>query len=234
MCGHCGCKMHGATLVRRKKGVEYRYPKYACSTHGRCGTKNPHGCGCHGVNQGLLVDVVTRKLRENLFSADSQSQLRSVLGQMLFKRRHVATGDLDGLRRQIGELDREIDRAAENFLRTPSELLDLVGQKLTAMKRQREHVADQIRLLATLSGPMEVDQQVDQVIDRLNRLGDDLQSVNVARRRAVFSELIERIELRFDKIQRGKRIECPLQSGLIRVRTGEGSVFGTVSRGDRI
>ena len=51
----------------------------------------------------------------------------------------------DGLRKQLADLDREIDRAAENFLRAPAEVLDLVGEKLTALKRQREHVQDALR-----------------------------------------------------------------------------------------
>jgi hypothetical protein len=35
-----------------------------------------------------------------------------------------------------------------------------------------------------------------------------------------------------DQVSRGKRTECPLRSGEIHLRTGEGSIFGCVSRGD--
>ena len=40
-------------------------------------------------------------------------------------------------------------------------------------------------------------------------------------------------ELGFDEIQRGKRTECPLNSGEIHIKTGAGSNFGSVSRGNR-
>ena len=55
-----------------------------------------------------------------------------------------------------------------------------------------------------------------------------------ARRREVFRQMVERIELRFDKIQRGKRTECPLRSGEIHLRTGQDGIFGCVNRGDTI
>ena len=63
-------------------------------------------------------------------------------------------------------------------------------------------------------------------------MGTDLVEAEPARRREVFRELIERVELRFDKKPRGNRVECPLLSGEILLRTGEGSIFGSVSRGD--
>jgi hypothetical protein len=54
-----------------------------------------------------------------------------------------------------------------------------------------------------------------------------------ARRREVFRLMVERIELRFDHVKQGKKTSCPLQSGVIHLRTGEGTIFGSVSRGDR-
>jgi hypothetical protein len=40
--------------------------------------------------------------------------------------------------------------------------------------------------------------------------------------RDAYRELIDKIELRFEKTPRGKRTECPLQSGFLYLRTGEG------------
>jgi hypothetical protein len=75
---------------------------------------------------------------------------------------------------------------------------------------------------------------VDAMADRLWRLGEEMANADPARRREVFRLLVDRIELRFDQIQKGKRTECPLNSGEIHLKTGEGSIFGSVSRGDRI
>lgn len=48
-----------------------------------------------------------------------------------------------------------------------------------------------------------------------------------------FASWSNRIELRFDQIQKGKRTECPLNSGEIHLKTVEDSSFDSVSRGDK-
>jgi hypothetical protein len=77
------------------------------------------------------------------------------------------------------------------------------------------------------------DAQVEAAVSRLWRLGEDRAKAEPARRREVFRQLVSRIDLRFDKIQRGKRTECPLKSGEIHLRTTEVGIFGSVNRGDR-
>ena len=41
-----------------------------------------------------------------------------------------------------------------------------------------------------------------------------------------------RSDLQLGMVAREKRTECPLQSGEIHFRTGEGGIFGSVNRGD--
>ena len=226
--------MHGSTLVRKKNGKSYRYPKYICSTYCRSGQNNPHGCGCHGVNQESLVAVLTAKLLDSIFQPECVASMRAAFTSLLGERQKAGRVDLDGIRRQLNDLDREIDRAVDNFMRAPTEVLDLVGQKITALKRQREHVQGQLRSLELASDPTDAADEVETLMRRLSCLGTDLVEAEPARKREVFREMVDRIELRFTKKPRGKRIECPLESGLIFLRIGEGSVLGSVSRGDRI
>ncbi len=233
-CARCGCKMHGSTLKRRKGETEYRYPKYICSTYCRSGRNNPQGCGYHAVNQELLVEILDRNLEESLFSEDSVKRIRSKLTRLLDERREGGQASTDAIKRQIADLDREIDRATENFLRAPSEILELVGQKLTTLKRQRDHARDQLRSIEAASGPTTVMDETELVVARLGRIKSDMENAEPARRREAYRELIDKIELRFEKTPRGKRTECPLQSGVIHLRTGEGGLFGCVSRGVRI
>lgn len=230
-CAHCGCKMHGNTLIA--KG--HRYPKYSCSTYIRSGKHNPHGCGCHGVPQGQLVDVLVRKLQECVLTNNNLDRLRKALRRQIAERGRIGASGTADLRKQLADLDREIDKASENFLRAPAEVLDLVGQKLTALKRQRDHVQDALRSAAKVAGkPVDVEAEVDAVVGHLWRLGEDLAKAAPARRREVFRLFVDRIELRFDQVKQGKKTICPLRSGEIYLRTGEGSMFFSVSRGDRI
>lgn len=234
ICAHCGCKMHGTTTWSRKNDTEYRYPKYICSTYCRSGHNNAHGCGCHGVNQDLIVRVIVSKLRECVLAPTFLESIRNALLMLLTERPGRAADDVESLRRQIVDLDRDIDRAADNFLRAPADVLDLIGQKLTSLKRQRQLVEAELRSKEKTGDCTDMMVEVDAVLGRLSHLGEDLENAEPARRREVFRELIDRIELRFDKKPRGKRIECPLQSGVIHLRTGEGSVIGSVNRGERI
>jgi hypothetical protein len=112
--------------------------------------------------------------------------------------------------------------------------LDLVGNKLTALKRQREHVQDALRAAQAVGTPMDAAGEVDAVVGRLWRLGEELGKAESARRREVFRLFVDRIELRFDQVKQGKKVLCPLRSGEIYLRTGEGTMFFSVSRGDRI
>jgi DNA invertase Pin-like site-specific DNA recombinase len=229
-CAHCGCKMHGATLQR--KG--HRYPKYVCSTYCRSGKSNLSGCGCHAVLQDRLIAVIVRKLTAKLLRPDNLARVKAIARRQL-ERRHKATDPklIEGLRRQLADLDREIETAAENFLRAPAELLDVVGDKLAAMKRQRQHVQQELQRAESVSKPQDVSAAVDAVSSRLERLGKDIAAAELSRRREVFRQLVDRIELRFDHVQRGKRLECPVVSGEITMRD-EGPIFGSVSRDDRI
>src|SRR5688572_3683373 len=110
--------MHGTNKVA--KG--HSYPKYMCSTFNRSGKNNPHGCGCHGMSQDALVDVLVRKIQEVVLSKRNLERLRKALRQKIEQRRTASSKDATGLSKQIADLDREIDQAAENFLRAPVEV----------------------------------------------------------------------------------------------------------------
>ena len=204
-CAHCGCKMHGSTLVA--KG--HRYPRYSCSTYSRSGKNNPHGCGCHAAPQDTLVNVLVRKLQESVLSNDNLDRLRAALRRQIDQRRAGSSKGTDSLRSRLADLDREIDRAAENFLRAPADVLDLIGRKLTALKRQREHVQDALRVAEAAGKPVDVVGEVDAVVGRLWRLGEELSTSEPARRREVFRLFVDRIELHFDQVKTGKKTKYP-------------------------
>ncbi len=229
-CAHCGCKMHGAKL--QAKG--HSYPKYVCSTYCRSGKNNQHGCGCHGVHQDQLVDVLIRKLQETVLTPASLERLREALRKQIVDRRETSVQGSDGLTKQLADLNREIDRASENFLRAPADVLDLIGEKLSALKRQRDHLQAEQKLNKSANRPEGAEAQVEAVVGRLWRLGEDMTKTEPARRREVFRLLVSRIDLRFNKVPRGKRTECPLRSGEIHLRTEGDGIFGSVNRGDRI
>ena len=74
------------------------------------------------------------------------------------------------------------------IIRAPSEVLDLVGEKLTGLKRQRDHAREQLRAIETANGPATATDEAETTIARLGRLENDLLNGEPARRREVYRE----------------------------------------------
>jgi hypothetical protein len=79
-----------------------------------------------------LVNVLIRNLQESVLSSDNLDRLRHALRRQIDQRRTGGSKGTDGLRKQLADLDREIDRAAENFLRAPAEVLEAVSKRVFA------------------------------------------------------------------------------------------------------
>ena len=228
-CDHCGRRMHGVSKKRRTNGEASQRARYMCPTFNRCGLNNPTNCGCHFVEQDGLVRLLKNKLKCEVLSNDSLKKVRKNLRALLERRRGGGGQSVDALRRRIGELGREIDHASENFLRAPSELLDLIAEKLTTLKRQKETAEQELRAMAIANSPTDVAREVDDAIAQLERLGESLDDLDVSRQRAVFQALVDRIDLRFDRKPRGKRFKYPLISGEIHVRTASDGLLSSAN-----
>jgi len=104
-----------------------------------------------------------------VLSKASLERLRKSLRGQIDQRRATSSKGTDALRKQLASL--EIDRAADYFLRAPSEVLDLTGSKLTALKRQREMVQDELRLAEAVVKPADATAEVNAMVGNLWRLG---------------------------------------------------------------
>ena len=166
-----------------------------------------------------------------VLSTDSLERLRKALRQQISQRRNRGNQGAEQLGKRLADLDKAIDRAAENFIRAPAEVLDVLGKKLTSLKRQREHINQELRESKTAAKPQDVDDQIESAVGRLWRLGEEMAKADPARRREVFRLFVSRIDLRFDQVKRGKRTMCQLKSGEIHLRSEEGTIFGSVNRG---
>lgn len=229
-CDHCGQRMHGQTSSRTKNGKTYRYPKYLCSTYKNCGRSNPHGCGCHSIHQAAIVGVIVRKLRETVL-AGSRKRLEAVIRSKLATRTQPDTKRIDSLRRKVRKLDHDIDRAAERLLSVPDDLMDVLVPKLSNMKRERERVQCELQQSELAAAPVAVDVEAKRVAAKLWTLADELDKADPARVRELFKQFVSRIDLRFDHVQRGKRMECPFSKGEITLNQ---AMFPIVSRGEPI
>jgi hypothetical protein len=77
----------------------------------------------------------------------------------------------------------------------------------------REDLQYQLRQAKAAGKPQDLEAAIEAVVGRLGSLGQEMADAEPARRREVFRLFVSRIDLRFSKIQRGKRMSAPLNLG---------------------
>ncbi|HUE74537.1 MAG TPA: hypothetical protein VMP01_26960 [Pirellulaceae bacterium] len=69
----------------------------------------------------------------------------------------------------------------------------------------KDKLQDELRVTEAAGKPMDVTGEVDAVVGRLWRLGEEMAGAEPARRREVFRLFVDQIELRFDHVKQGKK-----------------------------
>ena len=157
VCGCCGGLMHGTASSKTKSGKRYEWPKYICSTYNKYGNRDrtPDQSGCYftAVDQGALMTLVLRKLKEVAFSDGNREVLERKIRERLEARQKAKPANADKLRKRLSELSRDIDRAAERLLTAPDDLMDLLAPKITAMREERDRLQRELKATAQQSSP---------------------------------------------------------------------------------
>lgn len=230
-CAHCGRKMHGTRSTRRKDGRVYQYEKYICSTYQQVG--RTQGCGCHSVEQGSLLTFLLRKLRDAIDADGNRETLRQRVLSRLRAKVQADPKRESGLRSKLTELERELEQGTRRLLRAPDDVADLLAKELANIRRDRDRLAGELASFKTSVKPNDLDGEAKLITDRLDSISADLnEKVDPAKLREVLRRMVDRIDLYFDHVPRGKRIECPLSKGIINLRR-DSLISSLVSRGDR-
>ncbi len=229
-CGHCGAKMTGSKTTRRKGGAVYEYPRYICSSYH---SKGSHVCGCHSVDQGALLRVLLAKLREVVFCGGHREALRDRVVARMEARAATDPAELDAMRGRLATLDAEIEQGARRLLRAPDDVADLLGRELSAMRRDRDRLVSQVSDLEGAAAPVDVAAEADAAVDRLWGLAEELEKAPPVRVRELVRRMVARVELRFGRVEKAKRVECPFLKGRIELRP-DPLLCSPVSRGDWI
>ena len=211
-CGHCGAKMYGAKRSRKKDGKTYQWEKYICSTYH---TQGKERCGCHSIDQEILLKFLLRKLRDAVLGGGHKEELRERIRQRLEAREQQTDPiSADRLRTRVGELDQQIEQGVKRLLRAPDDIADLLAGELSNMRRERQRLAAELEVLDRPQKPLDLESEVEAAVDRLWTLAEELGHAEPARLRELIRRMVARIELHFDHIQRGPRVECPLSRGI--------------------
>ena len=230
-CGHCGQRMHGTVKSKRKRGKVYTWEKYICSTYANGG--KVYGCGYHTVDQRELTGFLLTKLRVAVLAGGHGAKLREKIIAQLRTRQKADPDYLKQLQDKLAELDRQIKQGTGRLLKSPEDITDLLAPQLSAWRKERDRLAAETATHTRAAGPHNIEAEADAAVDRLWTLANDLQGTDPARLREVIRRMVGRIELWFDHVPHGKRVECPLSKGRIELQPSV-VFFGQASRGDRI
>lgn len=221
-CGHCGAPMHGWTRkIGGKNGRRaYTYPIYICSTYQRDSRRS--ACRGYKVNAPELTALVVAKLREHVFEGGDRERLREKIRQRLEAQAKGGTLDVDRLRKKLADLNREIDQAADRFLKAPAEVAELLLPKLSAMKAERDKAKAALESAnRSRRADRSIEAQTDAALAKLEAVLTDLESIDThGRGHELVRRLVSRVQLWFERVDVGRRTEYHCTLGLIEPASG--------------
>jgi hypothetical protein len=96
---------------------------------------------------------------------------------------------------------------------------DLLADELRKLRNERDRVGAELTAVDMAAKPIDVESEAERVTARLDSLSADLnEKVDPATLREVVRRMVDRIDLFFDRVPRGKRVNCPLSKGVINLR----------------
>lgn len=219
-CGCCGGVMHGTRNTKKKGGKTYEWERYVCSTYHKFGNRdrNEDGTGCYSntIDQAGMLDFLLRKLRDVVLADGNREALLERVREKLTARQSKAS-DVSGLRKRLGELDRDIDRATDRLLTAPDDLMDVLAPKVQAMRAEQARLTSEVEQAVEASQRVDVEAEAQAAVAKLETLSDELRTAKPARLRELVHRMVQRIDLwyRQAKMATGKRTRSTLARGRI-------------------
>ena len=129
-CGDCGGLMGGGIAtsgVTRETKARRTYHVYRCQKfhiHGRS------ACHCNGISEAPLLDAVVRLLERHCLETRRSTGSSSSIESGWRHGGEIVPADDGRLRRQIDNLDRQIDQGADRVLSAPENLVGTIYAKI--------------------------------------------------------------------------------------------------------
>jgi DNA invertase Pin-like site-specific DNA recombinase len=221
--------MHGCTCTSPRRGnrrqvlgpQKHRYRRYIC---GKYNSHGKAGCRCNTVAERQLADVVVRKLQEEFLDPGNLALLREEILRQLRAPGEADPGLVAGLRASLADLGRKIESGSEGYLEAPKHLRPALAAKLDEWTRRRDALLSQLQQIERQAAPADCEAVADSTLAQLATLRDRLDMADPPALRAVFREMVSRVELWFNHVPYGKhrnggsRERSVVRRGLIHLR----------------
>ena len=212
-CGDCGLAMCGVPYERGEPGAK----AYRCHTYQDGGRS---ACHRNQIKEDILLDGIVRLVEREYLSDKAIDRLREKIQHLLAARRRPAPVNADRLRKQITDLDRQLDQGADRVLSAPENLVGTIYAKLDQLKAER----DQLQAQLQAAGSHRIDTggddegKIEEALDALRILRKAFTEAEPADVRELLSTVVSKVELRFAHREKGGREVNELQGGTILVR----------------
>jgi site-specific DNA recombinase len=187
ICGRCGCRMQGSTLRGRRS--------YVCGTYRSTGCR---GCGRHAIREDAIRGYLAEFLKREFLDPDRLATLREEMAAQAELHRRQRPAAVEALQAQLAKLEAAIDKGARKVLEADDEDTPDLKRALAGMRRERADLEARVRKAAAESPAESVADEVRRAEAVLWSLREGLESAEPERVRAVFAEMIGRVELHFE------------------------------------
>jgi len=215
-CGHCGSAMTGRTFpkVSRRTGEKVFYRRYECAGYMTSGKAKCH-FGC--IDADRLAAAILDKLLPPWLDENAEELRVEILRQ---DRKEAGEGDLA----RVEQLKKKVDRLEADIVRATGELVETDSRTQTARLRAvikekakaQEAAQEELRTLEGRRAIDDPEKGVDAALDMLlGRLRKARDGGDRKAQKAVLHEAVTRIEVDFNREQRGQRMRSTFARALV-------------------
>jgi hypothetical protein len=214
----CGCCGHGCSCYRTKpRRIEYRY--YRCLEHNRgVGASADPRCG-FSINADELEKQVVDKIKEEFLSDEQIASQAEHLMEQLSVRREQHSGNRSGLVASLAEWDGRVSVLERRLGEVDDDMLAPLQLQIREARQKREKVQLELEAEDRIGGATEraVSTEAKAIISRLNRLREEIVSLDRETLRKALHEIIEKVTVHTVPIENPGKHNPPGRRGTARV-----------------
>jgi DNA invertase Pin-like site-specific DNA recombinase len=205
VCGNCGARMSGATI--NSGGVKHR--AYRCF-----GETNGCTSGSRQVRESMVLPKVIQALQEAFLLPENRERLSAEVIRQAAEQESNAHEEVRHLEQVVARLDKQINKAKENILLLDSDEVQEANARLRGWKKERDDAQAELERHRDLSPTT----SFENIVKHVERLVEVMAAADPALMRAALREIIDRVELQFDRIPKKKVTRYPLTGGVVHLR----------------
>ena len=210
-CSHCGKPMVAAWGGRTAPKEEKFYQCYTYCQQGK------HGCHRNLFRESTAIEFLVPQIQDVVLNPANFGRLTEAIRKEVARRKLSAPANIKDLQGRLAKADAELQVASRELKRVPEDLYDLAVSDAREIKARREAAQD--ALTTALSQQESVSTDVGSLADKalggLNRLREQIASVDEEVVRDAFSRLVDRIDLEFEHVQHKKMVRSHFKQGTV-------------------